>query len=665
MIRWRGATAARRSAWQGGLLGLLLLSGLAAQAPTPPEWLERARVLLSTDAEAALALADQALAEAVTAADADAEFEARSGRAGLQRQLGRYGEAVLDFEHGRAIAQRLQDPLREARAQASLGVVLTLSGLYPEAMEALQDALALFSAQGEWPRASGVLTNLGNLHAEHGDLASAREHYRRALAMKREHGIDAGIGGLLNNLADIDREAGDLSAARAGLEEAVALHLASGEAVSESLARGNLGLVLALLGEYAQALQQLDRAEQLAAHGEVRLLAAVFSARAEAYLGMAVASTDEASLRQQRLLRARAAVVRARSIAAGMDDPRRRARLAELASRIHAELEQPEAALALLREASEQYREHDRRADSARQAVLAARYRDAQHRGEIAELRERDAVQGSALQRQRWLAALLGGGALALAVLAALLQRQVRQRRRHAMELTARNIALGDALLEAEEQRLRAERLSAANQRLLALAGDDLRGPLLRIRGTSERLLVEHRGASGDEAQIAAIAQAASELMRVAEQMTESAAGVDDRAPVVEACNLLALLREVVAQFDGRFLGREQRLQLRGDSRTQVRIDRPRLQRVLHELIDAMLQHNPGQTPIGIDLRRRDAHIELAIDDPGGTVLQRLSTRSGGVGLAYADAALTELGGELQLDREHQPPRLLLWLPAG
>lgn len=653
----------RRSAWLGGLL--CVLAWAPAIAHPAADWLPRAQALASSEPDAALALADQALAAAQAAADPAAEFEALLGRGSLKRQLGRYADAVLDLEQARARADALQQPALQARVQATLGVVLSLSGLYPEALEALQDALARFTALADWRRASAVLTNLGNLYGEHDDLDSSAEYYRRALEMKRAHGIDAGIGALLNNLSDLDRRAGDLATARQRLEEAIALHLAEHSLEQEALARGNLGVVLADLGEFDAALEQLDRAEQLAAHGEVRLLAAVYAARAEAWLGMAALPPTEPTTRQQRLLRARTAVVRARSIAEGIDDPRRRARLADLASRIHAELEQPAAALALLRESAEEFREHDRRADSARQAVLAARYRDAQQRREIAELRQREAEQAAALQRQRWLAVLLALGALTLATVASLLWRQVRERRAHALELTTRNVALGDALLEAEEQRQRSERLSAVNQRLLALAGHELRGPLMTVRGLSERLLVEHRGRGGAEAQIAAIAQAAGELMRVADQISESASGLDEHGVAAERCHLLALVREVVAQFDGRFLGRDQRLQLTGDSRALVRVDRARLERVLHELFDAVLEHNPGGTPIGLDLMRRGEHVDLTIEDPAGLVLQRLSARRSGVGLAFADAVLTELGGELKIDREQQPPRLVLRLPAG
>jgi len=245
------------------------------------------------------------------------------------------------------------------------------------------------------------------------------------------------------------------------------------------------------------------------------------------------------------------------------------------------------------------------------------------------------------------------------------LLRQARQRRHHAAEQTARNVALGDALLEADEQRERAERLSQLNLRLLALAGDDLRGPLLRIRSLSERLLVDRRGDPALERQVAAIAQAAGGLIRVADQITESAALVDGSEGRASGCNVLALLRELVDQVDVRVPGRERRLQLAGDSRAIVRVETRRLDRVLHELIDAVLQHNPGGERIAIDLQRNGDWVELRIDDPAAEVLQRIGAGGGSVGLAFARGVIRELGGDLVAESQGNPQRLLMRLPKG
>jgi tetratricopeptide (TPR) repeat protein len=650
-----------------GLLLCLCSAGASAQAQIEeePDWLPAAQAQLSSDPDGALALADAGLAAAEHAGEPRAVFEATIARAGLQRRRGHYAEAVLDLEQAILLAHDLAEPLFEARAQAALGVVLTLSGLYPDALEALRRAFALYSEAEQWGRASGVLTNLGNLFSEYGDDAAARDYYLRALAMKREHGISDSVGGLLNNLGDLDREAGEFERARAQFEEAAALLQGGTATPTESVLRSNLGRTLAALGQHRDALAEIDRAEQLAAGGEVRLIAVAHAARAEVYLGLARAEPGARELRDQRLQRALDSALTADRIATGMDDPRRRSRIAALLSEIHAELGQPEQALAQLRESATHLREHARRADLARQPVLAARFHHAQQRSEIAELREREARHLGELQRQRSLAWLLGSGALLLAALAGLLQWQIRQRRRHAAELSARNVELGDALLDAEEQGLRAERLSLLNRQLLALAGNDLRAPLLRIRSLSERLLVEHRGHGPLERQIAAIAQAASDLMRVAEQISDLAAPVERAGRHGPACNLPTLLRSVVEQTNARFLGRDRRVQMQLAAVPPARVEGRGLERVLHELLDAVLQRNPGRGVIGVELGVRDGLIELRIDDPAGDTIGSLNAGDGGVGLAFAGKVLRELGGSVRGDPHRNPPQLVVQLPVA
>jgi signal transduction histidine kinase len=666
MTAIRGGRAVALRAVAAGSLAMALLlpvarAQIAEQPPAP--WLARAEGMLDGDADGALALADRMVAAAAQETPHQ-HYQALAARALLQRRRGRYGEAALDFERCSALAATLGDAVLQADAQAELGVALSLSGLYPEAIQALQQARALYEATANPPRVSAMLNNLGNVHGVAGDHDTSRAYYRLALAMKREHGIDRGMSSLLNNLADLERGLGDLERAQALLLESLQRHEADGDRHGTSLVRGNLGLVLAQRGDFRGALAELDQAEQLAAGGEVRLLAAVHAARAEAFLRMARDAPAEPPLQAQRLQRAQAAVERARDIAASMDDPRRRARIARLGSEIAEEAGDAAAALALLHEAGEHEAEVQRRANSSRLAVLVLRFNDAQQRSEIAALRESASRDEQALQRQRWMLALSGSGVLLLALVAGLLARRGADRRRHAAMLTERNVALGDALLDAERLRADSERLALANRRLLALAGHDLRGPLVSIRNLAERLLVERRGDGPEQRQVAAIAQATGELLRVVDQITDSAGADGESADEVE-CDGGDVLRAVVHEIDARFLGREQRLRLSGSHAAMVRIERPRLERVLHQLIDAVLLRNPGSAMIDIDARQDDVALVICIDDPGGLVVQSLGQAAGGIGVAVARGLLRELGGDLDADRSGALPRLRLRLPLA
>jgi tetratricopeptide (TPR) repeat protein len=654
----RGVSAVIFGAWL-----LLVAPGATAMAPSPPAWLARAEAMLDHDTDGALALADRMVDATEQQAPAAERYAAYLARAGLRRRLGRYGEALLDFERCRALAAEIGDDPGVAHADASLGVVFALAGLYAEALEALQRALAGFLRAGDHARASGVLTNLGNVHGDTGDHVAAREHYQRALAMKREHGIERGVAVLLNNLGDLEREHGDQARARALFEDAAQRHQAQGESADESLSRGNLAVVLARLGDYRAAFAELDRAEQLAGPGEARPLAAVHTARAEAWLRMARDgdAADAAALRAQRLQRAAAAIERARGIADGIDGPRRRARIAALASEIHAEAGALGEALVLLQEAGHHAAEQQRRADAARQAVITARFEDARQRAEIAALRERQAQQQGELDRQRALALLLGGAVAMLTLVALLMSRQAGERRRHAQALAARNAELGGALREAERLREHSERIAASHRRLLVLAGGELRGPLMTIRNLADRLLAEAGAGPAEQRQLAAIAQATGELVRVADQISASSQPVDP--DIAGGCDAGAVLHAVVDELDARFVGRDRRLQVAGEG-MPVAIDRRRLQRVLLDLLDEVLQRNPGHAAVGVAMREAGGGLAIEIDDPAGAVVQALADPDRGIGVALACDLLRQARGELGVAATGPVPRLRLWLPA-
>jgi tetratricopeptide (TPR) repeat protein len=655
-LRAVAVLALAAAAWAPGLPAQI------AEQPAAP-WLSRAEAMLDGDPDGALALADR-MVEAAGAESPRAHYQALAARAALQRRRGRYGEAAMDFERCSELAEALPDVAMQADARAELGVMLSLSGLYPEAIQALQQARSLYDSLGNAARVSAMLNNLGNVHGVAGDHDTSRAYYRLALELKREHGIERGMSALLNNLADLERELGDVERARGLLLESVQRHEAEGDRHGISLTRGNLGLVLAQLGDFRGALAELDQAEQLAAGGEVRLLAAVHAARAEAFLRVARESPVEPALREQRMQRALDAIARARAVVESMDDPRRKARIARLGSDIEAEAGNFPAALALLREAGEHDAEVQRRANSSRLAVLALRFHDAQQRNEIATLRETASRRELALQRQRWLLALAAGGALSLAALAVLLARRAGERRRHAAMLTERNVALGDALLDAERLRAESERLAAANRRLLALVGQDLRGPLVGIRNLAERLLVGRRIDGSEQRQVAAIAQASGELLRVVEQIADAPVGTGGgRGDGERRCEAVAVLRGVVQDIDARFLGRERRLRVTGTAAPPVPIERDRLERLLHQLIDAVLLRNPGDAPIAIDARPHDGGLFIRIDDPAGLIVQSLGQAAGGVGIAVTRGLLRELGGELEAEPGNGLPQLRLRLP--
>jgi len=667
--RIRGALAA-------GLLALAWCATPAYGADDDP--LAQAETLLARDADQAERLATQGLADARHMRDAARQAQALTLLGLIQMRRGHHAAALTQLEAAVPLAEASGDELRLGRALASLGIVFDLSGLRSEALQVQQRALDLYLAKKDWARASAVLINLGNTYDNQDDRAAARRSYERALAMKREHGITRGIGSVLNNLSDFELDAGRGERAVELLREAIAAHQADGNVTAESLARSNAARALALTGHFDLAQVELDRAAALAdAPADALAQLAAETARAQVALARVRAAPPGDARRTGWLDAAVQSADAARQRARGLEDHGRLADLARLLADLHVEQQRFEAAVVMLREAEREQAAEHASADAERYAVLAARYQTEKQAGEIALLRqrestqqallaEREATQRAELGRQRGWAVALAITVLGLTLVVALLLRQARERQAHAATLVQGNRALGEALHEAERLRARSEQVTHVNRRLMHLAGEEMRAPLLMLRGGAERLLVDDGSPELRARRIAAVAQATTELLRIADQMLESAALDPQAPPSVAPVALERLLRELVEQLRARAQGRAREIVLQQADTATVVADGARLSLALQEMLEQALAAAPAGGTVEVDLRRHGDAALLCIGDPGAGLPETDATGrrlapsvSGGIGFAWACEVIEALGGTLARDSDGRGRRVL------
>lgn len=669
------AATVRRIRGRRVALALLLcacVSSLPSQAQTsatetvvPP--LDAARARMAREPDAARTLAEKVREQGQRAGDGALEADARLLLGQLAMRQGRLADAIDDLEPALPLAEDAGQTLRLGAVLATLGIVYDLAGLRVEALDVQRRALALYEGASDWGRASALLTNLGNTFDNQGDRVAAREHYERALAMKREHGIARGVGSVLNNLADFELTDGDPERAVAWLREAIAAHQADANPAAESVARGNLARALAMLGRFDAARSEVDAATRLAEDaGDAQARIGADTARARVLLAQARA----APRRQDESLDAAAGAIAAATAAAReLGDRGRLADLSDLLAEVRVELGEHAAAVAALREAQALRESEAQGADAERYALLAARYRSEKQNEEILRLRQRENEQQARmtrqqiaqqveLERQRLQVQLAALVALALAGFLSLLWRRARERRAQAARLEQANRALADALDEAQRSRQRADAVAALNRRLLHLAGEEMRSPLLTLRSGAERLLVDADDAVQRQRRIATMAEAAGSLLRVAEQMQESAALDPDAAPEAAAPVALdALLRSLVEQLQTRATARARAIVLRSVAPVQVRADAARLTLALQELLELALDPAPAGSVVQVDLAHDATQARIGIGDPGNHLpddearLHEEGPRAarGRLGFAWAREVLLGFGGELRI----------------
>ncbi len=603
-----------------GLLCACTLAAAVCAAQEPLSAVARlnseARALLRSDPRLAQQRAQQALQLAGQDGDRSGEAAARVNLGSVERQRGRYDQAVIEFERAVAITREISDQTGYASAQANLGITLDLGGLHAEALEAQGEALKIYEAQGKYASASAVLINLGNTLDNLGDSTRARDHYQRALEMKRAHDIRKGIGAVLNNLADLTLQSGATEQAIALLDEAIVAHTADDDRIGQGLALSNRGIAHARNGNFDAALADIQQGEAIARDLEHAVgISAALRARAEVWLLRAHSLDGEA--RDYALLNAereaRAAVVASND----NDAPERRALAKHLLANVLAAKGEAVAAIALMEEVEREAEAERRQRDDARVALVRARYENQQAETEVTLMRERAAAQAVELARSRLLLRSALGLGIAAAVAIVLLFWIARERRLRAETLQARDAALRDALAQAEHQGRRAREAATLNQHLLALAGEDLQAPLAEIRSSAERLLAVHHANPESSRPMAAIVRNASDLLLVVQRLRETAQAHGD-AEVTVGVDLSALLTASVGEAEARARQRQQRLFPAITPALTVLADADVLAQLCSELLDQTLRRNPADRNIAVALRAEAAHAVLTLSDHDG-----------------------------------------------
>lgn len=242
--------AAATAANDDGLRGRLLVArgnalGLRGETTTCLEALEAAR-------ELGRAIADTPL-----------EAEALVMAGVRYRQQGRFDDAWSAGSEAAAMLAGAGYPRVEGANLAVMGLLLCELGRSDESREYNVRARAVFSDSADRWSEGLTLANLAQLDQAAGQFERAALGYDGALERFREVGDRRYEGRYLGYRAGLELERGALPAARAGYASAVDVLVSFRMRHGEALFRACLGALEATDGHAAEAMTELDRAEDL------------------------------------------------------------------------------------------------------------------------------------------------------------------------------------------------------------------------------------------------------------------------------------------------------------------------------------------------------------------------------------------------------------------
>jgi tetratricopeptide (TPR) repeat protein len=204
------------------------------------------------------------------------------------RRRGHLDDQVTTWQLAVTSAQRLPDPAVRAHAHQMLGDAYAEVGRTTDALDHLNQALALAEHAGDTASQAGIHHSLGGSWERHGDHRRALDHAQQALLIFQSLDNTIGQARALNGVGWLQAWFGDYTAARANCEAALALyrrHPANGRQFGESATLDSLGYIAYRRGDYDEALDHYHQALAICrAQGHSFLEANVLQHIAETHL---------------------------------------------------------------------------------------------------------------------------------------------------------------------------------------------------------------------------------------------------------------------------------------------------------------------------------------------------------------------------------------------
>ncbi len=194
------------------------------------------------------------------------EAELRRLRAaGDEARRNRQPDQALEiYQQGLSLAQSIGFLQGQEVFWGQIGTLYTEQGRFDLAEQALDEALAIANRIGEAVRKARALLNLGAYNLTRGDLQRAKQYLEQALELGRPTGDGVTIGLALGNLADIYLKQDNPSYALRLLKEAVVLAQITQNTEQASYIIGRMGQAHLGVGEVERGRKFLVQAIQLA-----------------------------------------------------------------------------------------------------------------------------------------------------------------------------------------------------------------------------------------------------------------------------------------------------------------------------------------------------------------------------------------------------------------
>lgn len=233
-----------------------------SSAEAIPAMLESAALALRSNVPEAFALAERAVAAAISADDAISLAAAYRLMGQAHRALGRHEEAIAVFERAAQAARMAGDSLLEARVQIGSIDSLGMVGRYEEGVLLANRLESVFREAGSEVEAAKVLANAGSLSFRRDHYVEALESYQKAAESFLRVGDTVSSAFLKTNCANALTALNRIEEGMQLYSEAREIFHASELTIDRAVVDVNIGFLHSVSGRYTAAISILTQAQQ-------------------------------------------------------------------------------------------------------------------------------------------------------------------------------------------------------------------------------------------------------------------------------------------------------------------------------------------------------------------------------------------------------------------
>jgi CHAT domain-containing protein/tetratricopeptide (TPR) repeat protein len=190
-------------------------------------------------------------------------------------RMGRYSEALKNFDQVLKIARGMEDKLYEEGVVGFLASIYVLQGDYTRAIATFQEALSVAKesdSRGSAYNSGRYLGNIGYLYFQLGDLLTAGHNYELGLELARKADDLAGQANILKNLGELMVAQKEFGRAITYYKQALETEEKRSGSTSRSFYYSVLLNLHLLTGDYQKAKETIDQALKNARELKTRLV---------------------------------------------------------------------------------------------------------------------------------------------------------------------------------------------------------------------------------------------------------------------------------------------------------------------------------------------------------------------------------------------------------